>query len=77
MYELTINRPATIYLTTKVKAETVEEALELADIEFSNGEYKEDEDSFSIDYETYFAIDEYKCFYTNEKLETENQRATL
>jgi hypothetical protein len=56
----TIQRPSTIWIQTKVEAETLEQALELADTEFSNGEYREDEDSFSIDYDRYWAIDEYE-----------------
>jgi len=62
----TVQRPATIWLTVKVKAETLEEALELADVEFSNGEYKEDDFGFSIDEEKFWAIDEYKNVFTED-----------
>ena len=60
MTQWRIQRPATIWIQTKVNAETLEDALELADTEFSNGEYTEDEESFSIDDNRYWAIDEYK-----------------
>ena len=63
MTEWEVQRPATIWLKTKVNAETLEEALELADTEFYNGEYKEDEDSFDIDYSRYWAIDEYQTLH--------------
>jgi hypothetical protein len=56
----TVQRPATIWIQTKIEAETLEQALELADTEFSNGEYREDEDSFSIDYDRYWAMDNYQ-----------------
>jgi hypothetical protein len=68
----TVQRPATIWLTVKVKAETLEEALELADTEFSNGEYKEDEDSFSIDDLRYWAMDEYKNVFFEDKEQATN-----
>ena len=72
MTEWTVQRPATIWLTVKVKAETLGEALELADIEFSNGEYKEDDFGFSIDEETFWAIDEYKNVFTQESKQSAN-----
>jgi hypothetical protein len=60
MTEWRIQRPATIWIQTKIEAETLEQALELADTEFSNGEYREDEDSFSIDHDRYWAMDNYQ-----------------
>jgi hypothetical protein len=66
MTEWEIQRPATIWLKTKVNAETLEDALQLADTSFYDGEYKEDEDSFDIDYSRYWAIDEYKNLHTDE-----------
>jgi hypothetical protein len=66
----TVQRPATIWIQTKVEAETLEQALELADVRFSEGEYTEDEDSFSIDDLRYWAIDEYKnVFFENNQSE--------
>jgi len=66
MTEWRIQRPATIWIQTKVNAETLEDALEIADTEFSNGEYTEDEESFSIDDSRYYAIDEYKNLFVKE-----------
>lgn len=60
MEQWTVQRPTTIWIQTKVEAETLEQALELADTEFSNGEYREDEDSFTIDYDRYWAMDNYQ-----------------
>ena len=56
----TVQRPTTIWIQTKVEAETLEQALELADTQFSNGEYREDEDSFEIDFDRYWAMDNYQ-----------------
>jgi hypothetical protein len=65
-----VQRPATIWIQTKVEAETIQQALELANVRFSEGEYKEDEDSFDIDYDRYWAIDEYKnVFFEDNKSE--------
>jgi hypothetical protein len=61
-----VQRPATIWIKTKVKAETLEDALELADTELYNGEYMEDEESFTIDYSRYCAIDEYENLHTDD-----------
>ena len=62
----TVQRPATIWIQTKVEADTLQEALELADTEFSNGEYTEDEESFSIDYYQYWAMDNYQNVFFEE-----------
>ena len=66
MTEWEVQHPATIWIKTKVNAETLEDALELAYTEFENGEYREDEDSFNIDYSRYWAIDEYQNLHTDE-----------
>jgi hypothetical protein len=68
----TVQRPATIWIQTKVEAETLEQALELADVRFSEGEYTEDEDSFSIDYYQYWAMDEYKNVFFEDKEQAAN-----
>jgi hypothetical protein len=72
MTEWRVQRPARIWIETKVEAETLEQALELADVEFSNGEYKEDEDSFSIDDLRYWAMDEYKNVFFEDKEQAAN-----
>jgi hypothetical protein len=66
MIEWTVQRPATIWISTQVEAETIEQAVQLADIRFSEGEYKEDEDSFSIDDQRYWAMDEYKNVFSED-----------
>lgn len=70
----TVQRPATIWIQTKIEAETLEQALELADTEFSNGEYREDEDSFSIDYDRYWAMDNYQNVFFEDN---ESEGATV
>ena len=69
-----VQRPTTIWIQTKVEAETLEQALKLADTEFSNGEYKEDEDSFEIDFDRYWAMDEYKNVFFEDN---QNERAKV
>jgi hypothetical protein len=54
----TVQRPAVIWIETTVKAETLENALEVADADFYNGEYIEVRDGFSIDDYRYWAKDE-------------------
>jgi hypothetical protein len=67
-----VQRPARIWIETKVEAETLEQAIELADVEFSNGEYKEDEDSFSIDDLRYWAMDNYQNVFFEDKEQATN-----
>jgi hypothetical protein len=66
MTEWKVQRPANIWIETTVHAETLEDALELADANFYEGEYKEDEESFDIDYSRYWAIDEYESLHTDD-----------
>ena len=66
MIKYTIQRQRISTLSTVVKAETLEEALKLADQNFYEGEYKEDEDSVLIDPSVYWACDEYRTIYSNE-----------
>jgi hypothetical protein len=63
----TVQRPATIWIQTKVEAETLEQALELADVRFSEGEYTEDEESFSIDDQRHWAMDNYQNVFFEDK----------
>lgn len=62
-----ITRPTTIWISTEVEAETFDEALKLADQLFYEGEGKQDEDSFSIDSNQYWACDEYNNLYIQDK----------
>ena len=66
MMRYTIQRPTTSWVSTIVEAETLEEALKLADQNFYEGEYKEDEETFDIDPKRYWAVDEYNTLYTDE-----------
>ena len=58
MKEYRVQRPSTIWIQTTVEAESFDEALELADEQFENGEYRDIEDTFDIDYERYWIEDE-------------------
>ena len=62
-----ITRPTTIWISTEVEAENFDEALKLADQLFYEGEGKQDEDSFSIDSNQYWACDEYNNLYIQDK----------
>jgi hypothetical protein len=61
-----IARPTTTWISTEVKAETLEEALKIADQLFYEGEGKVDEETFSIDNSQYWASDEYNNLYIQE-----------
>lgn len=56
--EYRVQRPSTVWIETTVEADSFEQALELADEEFYNGEYKELDDTFDIDYIRFWAEDE-------------------
>jgi hypothetical protein len=57
-----IQRPSTVWIETTVQADSLEDALELADKDFTAGDYTEAADtwadSFDIDYSRYWAEDE-------------------
>jgi hypothetical protein len=61
-----IQRPTTTWIQTTVQAETLEEALKLADQNFYEGEYKKDEETFTIDRKQYWAVDEYKNLFVEQ-----------
>jgi hypothetical protein len=67
--EYRIQRPATIWLETTVHAATLEDALELADKDFSAGDYEEAQDSCEISWYKYWAEDEDGEEYSGEELE--------
>ena len=58
MKEYRVQRPSTIWIQTTVEAQSFDEALELADEQFENGEYRDIEDTFDIDYDRYWIEDE-------------------
>jgi hypothetical protein len=61
-----IQRPAKLWIETKVKAETLDEALEKADEQLNEGDYIEVNDIWSINFDRYFAEAEDGQFYTDE-----------
>jgi hypothetical protein len=69
MIEWTIQRPTTTWITTKVQAETLEEALKAADQNFYEGEYKQDEETFTVDRTKYWASNEYDELFIKENQE--------
>jgi hypothetical protein len=56
--EYRVQRPSTVWIETTVEADSFEQALELADEQFQDGEYKEIDDTFDIDYGRYWIEDE-------------------
>ena len=64
-----IQRPAVIWIETKVDAETLEHALDIADEQFTKGEYEEDPYSGEIDWSRFWAEDEHGETKTSEVLE--------
>lgn len=53
----TIQRPATIWIETVVEADTQEQAFELADEDFNNGEYVELHGTWSINFDRHWIQD--------------------
>lgn len=58
MPKFTIQRPATIWIETVVEADNLDEALHLADDDFSNGEYIEIDGTWNVDFDKYWTQDE-------------------
>ena len=58
MKDYRIQRPSTTWIETTVEADSFEQALELADEQFEDGEYKEVDETFDIDYDRYWIEDE-------------------
>lgn len=54
----TIQRPSTIWIETVVEADSLEEARELADTDFDNGDYLTMEQTYEIDYDRIWIQDE-------------------
>jgi hypothetical protein len=53
-----VQRPSTIWIETAVEADSFEQALEKADDQFYDGDYKEVDDTFDIDYDRHWIEDE-------------------
>jgi hypothetical protein len=58
LIEYKIQRPSTVWIETTVEAEDLDQALELADERFIEGEFTEIDDTFSINYDRYWSKDE-------------------
>ena len=56
--EYKVQRPSSSWIETTVEAKSFEEALELADEQFSEGDFEELGDTFDIDYDRYWMEDE-------------------
>lgn len=56
--EYTVQRPSTVWIETTVEADSLETAIELADEDFSNGDFTELDDTWEVDYDRYWAEDE-------------------
>jgi hypothetical protein len=56
--EYRIQRPSTIWIETTVEADDFDDALELADKDFQNGDFIEVDDTFEVDYDRFWAKDE-------------------
>lgn len=56
--EYRVQRPSTVWVQTIVEADSFEDALELADEEFSSGNFEELDDTWEIDYDRYWMEDE-------------------
>lgn len=53
-----IQRPSTVWVETVVEADNLEQALDLADEAFVNGNFEEIDDGFSINYDKFWSVDE-------------------
>jgi hypothetical protein len=56
--EWTIQRPAGIWVETTVKADTLEEALELADKDIANGDFIEVAEAWEVNWDEFWAKDD-------------------
>lgn len=57
MPNFTVQRPATIWIETVVNADNLDEAFELADKDFQDGDFLEIDGTWSIDYDRYWTQD--------------------
>jgi hypothetical protein len=56
--EYRVQRPSSVWIETTVEADSFAEAQELADEQFSEGNYRELDDTFEIDYDRFWTEDE-------------------
>jgi hypothetical protein len=58
MKQYRVQRPMTVWIETTVEADNFDEARELANERFYNGEYREIDETFDIDYDRFWIEDE-------------------
>lgn len=56
--EYRVQRPTSVWIETTVEADDFDEAFELANERFSEGDYRELDDTFEIDYDRFWIEDE-------------------
>jgi hypothetical protein len=56
--EYKFQRPSSVWVEVVVEADSLDEAIELADEELLNGNYNELDDTFTINYDRYWVEDE-------------------
>jgi hypothetical protein len=56
--EYRVQRPSSVWVQVIVHANSLDEAIELADEELLNGHYDELDDTFTINYDRYWVEDE-------------------
>lgn len=64
--EYKVQRPSTVWIETTVEADSLERAIELADEDFSHGDFTELDSTWEVDYDRYWAEDEKDVVYDSE-----------
>lgn len=56
--EYRVQRPTSVWIETRVEADSFEEALELADEQFQSGDFDEIDDTWETNWDRYWIEDE-------------------
>ena len=64
--EFTVQRPTTVWIQATVEADNLEDALELADESFDDGDFTELDGTWEVNYDRYWAEDENDMVYDSE-----------
>ena len=64
--EFTVQRPTTVWIQATVEADNLEDALELADESFDDGDFTELDGTWEVNYDRYWAEDENDIVYDSE-----------
>lgn len=64
--EFTVQRPTTVWIQATVEADNLEDALELADESFGEGDFTELDGTWEVNYDRYWAEDENDIVYDSE-----------